>query len=98
MILIVISTSPLKSGIYIQGIEAALNIAESESESVTVYLDSEFSLSVHEETKGDEHVKRLKQLFLFDIDVYSDRPLCLDNISCLSRKELQKNADKEVVF
>ncbi|MBQ3883491.1 MAG: hypothetical protein II731_01285 [Succinivibrio sp.] len=98
MILIVISTSPLKSGIYIQGIESALNIAESESESVTVFLDSEFSLSVNEETKGDEHVKRLKQLFLFDIDVYSDRPLCLDNISCLSRKELQKNADKEVVF
>ena len=98
MILIVISTSPLKSSIYIQGIEAALNIAESESETVAVFLDSEFSLAVNRDSMGDEHVKRLKQLFLFDIDVYSDRPLGLDNVSCSSRKVLQQKSDKVVVF
>lgn len=98
MILIVISTSPLKSSIYIQGIEAALNIAESESDSVAVYLDSEFSLSINKESIDDEHVKRLKQLFLFDIDVYSNRMLCLNKVSFVSRRELQQQADKEVVF
>lgn len=98
MILIVISTSPLKSSIYIQGIEAALNIAESESEEVAVFLESEFSLSLNMSSKDDEHVKRVKQLFLFDIDVYSDRQTCLDNVKCTSREELQIESDKVVVF
>lgn len=98
MILIVISSSPLKSSIYIQGIEAALNIAESESESVAVFLESEFSLSINQESTDQDHVKRLKQLFLFDVNVYSDRKLCLDNVQCTTRKEIQLKADKVVVF
>lgn len=98
MILIVLSTSPLKSGIYIQGIEAALNIAESEAESVRVYLDSDFSLSVNSDTLEAEHTKRLKQLFLFDIEVYADRALCIDGIVQESRKILQEQSDKVVVF
>ena len=98
MILIVLSTSPLKSGIYIQGIEAALNIAESEAESVRVYLDSDFSLSVNSDTLEAEHTKRLKQLFLFDIEVYADRALCIDCIVQESRKILQEQSDKVVVF
>lgn len=98
MILIVLSTSPLKSGIYIQGIEAALNIAESEAESVRVYLDSDFSLSVNSDTLEAEHTKRLKQLFLFDIEVYADRALCIDGIVQESRKILQEQSNKVVVF
>jgi hypothetical protein len=98
LILIVLSTSPLKSGIYIQGIETALNIAESEAESVKVYLDSEFSLSVNCDTLGAEHLKRLKQLFLFDIEVYADRVLCIEGIAKASRKSLQEQCDKVVVF
>ena len=98
MVLIVISTSPLKSSIYIQGIESALNIAESEAESVKVFLESDFSLSINQGSEDKEHVKRLKQLFLFDIEVYSDRPLCLDNVICSSRKELQIKSDKVVIF
>ena len=98
MILIVLSTSPLKSGIYIQGIESALNIAESEAESVKVYLDSDFSSSVNKNTLDAEHTKTLKQLFLFDIEVYSDRSLCLEEIVQMSRKELQEQSDKVVVF
>lgn len=98
MILIVISTSPLKSSIYIQGIEAALNIAEAESEPVSVFLDSEFSLSINQSSQNDEHVKRLKQLFLFDIDVYSDRPLCMENVVNVTLRDLQLKSDKMVVF
>ena len=98
MILIVISTSPLKSSIYIQGIEAALNIAESESEPVAVFLESEFASSINQGCKDDEHVKRVKQLFLYDIDVYSDRKTCLDNVKCSSRNDLQQTSDKVVVF
>ncbi len=98
MILIVLSTSPLKSGIYIQGIEAALNIAESEAESVKVYLDSDFSLSVNSDTLDAEHTKRLKQLFLFDIEVYADRALCIEGIVQKGRKDLQEQCDKVVVF
>ena len=98
MILIVLSTSPLKSGIYIQGIEAALNIAESEAEAVKVYLDSDFSLSVNSDTLEADHTKRLKQLFLFDIEVYADRVLCIEGIAKASRKSLQEQCDKVVVF
>ena len=98
MILIVLSTSPLKSGIYIQGIEAALNIAESEAESVKVYLDSDFSLSVNSDTLDAEHTKRLKQLFLFDIEVYADRALCIEGIVQKCRKDLQEQCDQVVVF
>ena len=98
MILIVLSTSPLKSGIYIQGIESALNIAESEAEAVKVYLDSDFFLSVNSDTLEADHTKRLKQLFLFDIEVYADRALCLEGIVQESRKTLQEQCDKVVVF
>lgn len=98
MILIVISTSPLKSNIYIQGIESALNIAESEAEPVAVYIDGEFSLSINEESQNEEHAKRLKQLFLFSIEVFSDSPLIFNEVKAMNRLELQKMADKVVVF
>ncbi len=98
MISIVLSTAPTKSSIYIQGIEAALNIAESESEDVRVFLDSDFSLSVCESYNESDHVKRLKQLFLFDVDVYSDRKLYLEKIKVAKRGDIQKTSDKVVVF
>ncbi len=98
MVLVVLQTSPYQSSIYIQGIESALNLADAEADVINVLIDGEYLESIHENTLNKEFVKRLGQLSIYEIPVYSSKPICLESVVSINKRELFEKANKVVVF
>lgn len=98
MILVVLQTSPYQSSIYIQGIESVLNLADAEVDTINVLIDGEYLESIHESTLKKDFVKRLGQLSIYDIPVYSSKQICFDKVTVVSKRELLEKANKVVVF
>lgn len=66
--LVVISSNPIKSVSFEQGIEVALNLADAELE-VQVLLEGDFLEYVQSSASEDVVIKKLKQLFLYEVEV-----------------------------
>ena len=95
MVSIIISSSPVKSSMYEQGIECALNLCESEND-VQVLLVGEF-LDYLLEHQDSVAFKKLKQLQLFEITTLSAK----DNFSFIEKakiKEILDSSTKQVTF
>lgn len=76
-ILVVLSSDPLKSDLYVQGIEVTLNLADAEV-SVEAYFEGEFLKALKEASNDSIFYKKLKQINLYEVKCSSnDKALSL---------------------
>ncbi len=98
MILIVISSNPLKSSAYIQGIEVALNICEAQEGCIEVVTAGAFNDAFLCADKNDDLVKRLRQLDLYEIPFHTTSRDFDDKITCVSLRDRVEHCNKVIVF
>ena len=70
-ILVVLSSDPLKSDLYEQGIEVTLNLADAEV-SVEAYFEGEFLKALKEASNDSIFYKKLKQINLYEVKCSSN--------------------------